>query len=322
MRFITQLSGFPKKGFKRASLSGFWPIITALVSLRAFYGERPGVSGTLLIIYTVVIITLSLSYIVLILYSLNSTIKYFRKSYFPQVDIFNELFSSYEINIATDKDIPWIAKLEKKHYSHRHRIPEETLNNWFRANKNCFTLILKKTDDENLDNRIGYVTLLPLKQDTLNDIINGKKTSKDIQFDGILSFNKKEYITSIFVESITLDHEDRDSNGVILRFILSNIYKIFSNICNYKLSTKIYILPSDTNKQESLRCCGFRSCGDASTRKDRLPLYELVAPELLYFLKNYSVYIRGINEGLEKLAELCRQNEEESLRIPSEMFLS
>ncbi len=110
--------------------------------------------------------------------------------------------SSITIDVADPRDLPWIADLQREHYGPMRAVAPLRLEQWYAANPNAF-LVLR----DGLE-RLGHITLLPLRPDALRALIDGEKGENAIEGSDLFGPHERSEVRGVYIESIIIPRLD------------------------------------------------------------------------------------------------------------------
>lgn len=200
-------------------------------------------------------------------------------------------FEDYEIKYIDETDISWIYELDKLAFPEEDIVEKSVFENWFKKNKLIFTGLYRQNV------LLGYYSMLPLTQDTLNKFITGTLREKDIRSDDILDEKAMFKSSKMYFFSIVM-------NRKFPRLTKELIFNAVETILDYKSKgklEKIYATAASEEGEKLLIRFGFKRNNDGLERLDKHPLYIMDLNSDLNIMKIYRTDFRRFDMTFENL---------------------
>ncbi len=188
----------------------------------------------------------------------------------PPVERIEEICTGYSVVPATEDDLLWIARLEARVFSEQDAVPEMVLREWYAINPHGFFIIKEKNGE-----RVGNLTILPLRPSTLRAFSEGHILDKDIRGDSLYSSTERHSIRDLYVESIIVSLPKGKSNAPALLCILSRIGLIMRRLCDMAEVDHIYAIAASSSGEKFMKRLGFVQVKSAEVRKDGHDLFAV-----------------------------------------------
>lgn len=104
--------------------------------------------------------------------------------------------SSLTIAPAQPEDLADIAELQRRHYGPLRAVAQPRLEVWYATNPGGFLVF---RDGVKL---VGHATLLPLRPEILDALLNGSKTESDIESRQIFAPAERALVRDVYIESV------------------------------------------------------------------------------------------------------------------------
>lgn len=226
----------------------FWGLVGALALLVGLFSAL-GIIQSILLIVATAIIALVVSSIA-------------RRYYRYQIMSAKEDIGDFRHPIEYDFDEIYL--LDKTVFRQAELIPKEIFMLWYRANKNTFTVLC-------LGERvIGYYSILPLQQNTLNSFLKGKISESEFTKEDIMNVQEAQNTKEVYFFSIVISKEYRQRGYQLLQHTMDEL----KTKASYPKLEKIYATAATSDGRRILQRRGFMKIADADTRKDHHDLYE------------------------------------------------
>ncbi len=180
----------------------------------------------------------------------------------PALEMYERLDFTFE---QTSRDqLLWVASVEEKFYDDD-AIPLEKLQEWFDANASGFTCVHLKRFGI-----IGSVDILPLREDPLQQLLQGKIREIDLTADDIYTPSERKNIRSIYVESLAFREPDdkEEIRRMAVRDLLKRSVEIVSRICDPDQIETVYALGATAAGERFVDNLGFADVVHGAKRKD------------------------------------------------------
>ncbi|RPI97929.1 MAG: hypothetical protein EHM32_00480 [Spirochaetales bacterium] len=180
-----------------------------------------------------------------------------------------------DIAPAEARDFAWIAEQEAKRFSGIDVIPEALLREWHSRNPTGFFLI---TDEDG--RRAGYITILPVRAETLRLFLGGSIVERQIRADAMYSADERELIRDLYVESIVINLSGRARAAALLALAV-NFVSMIELICDIDKLNHVYAIAATTPGVNLLRRLGFSVVQKEVERKDGHVLFSVEGKTLM-----------------------------------------
>lgn len=181
---------------------------------------------------------------------------------------------------ATASELPWIAELESDYYG-EHAVPLATIQLWFAANSKGFFIIRVAGD------RVGHATLLPVHDDAIEALVEGKISEKDLRAGDLWSPAERERVRSVYIESIVADSKvlKCQLHQRLLVEFLKDLHRLISCVANPRKVDRLYAYPATPRGLGALEELGFDKFTRA-TPSNLPPIYAKSYRDLIRQLRN------------------------------------
>ena len=169
---------------------------------------------------------------------------------------------------ATAQDVDWTVGLRAWAYPAGDALPKRLLKEWYRFNPNGFFVIR----DEN-GSRVGHLDLLSLKPGTLDLLLEGEISEKEIRGDSLYRPEERGRIDNLYVEGIIIRVSKGRTGTAPLRCILSNWETITRTVADPENVKAVYAVAASKSGQSLVKGLGFELQQDREKRADKHDLY-------------------------------------------------
>ncbi|GAB3910037.1 hypothetical protein GCM10028803_48990 [Larkinella knui] len=200
--------------------------------------------------------------------------------------------SIYKIKPATYDDIRKIFSIASTVYTGIDVIPYKTMLAWYEKNPCSFYVIVNEDGDV-----VGNIDILPLKEGTLRQFLDGDMIERQILDDSIWGIDEKENIDYLYVESVV-----NLAGKVALLELIRNISEIFMNFdCDVKSIKKVYCISASPQGQRLIERFGFKEYKNSSSRRDKHSVFET---DMITVLQNATSFFSDNNQHTDDYQRL------------------
>lgn len=201
-----------------------------------------------------------------------------RSKQLPSKQDFQHVATQVSIKAASPDDIPWIAQVEAELFSGRDAIPKDILEEWYEGNPMGF-FVIKNQDGKN----VGNITVLPIREDTLERFVNGTLDEQQIRRDSLYHPNETDSIKNIYIESAII-HLVGHCKAAAFYTSLSYFASLAEEVDFIKKIEKVYAIAASEHGEEIMKHLGFKLKQKGKERKDKHDLFVIEMSELLQYI--------------------------------------
>ncbi len=153
---------------------------------------------------------------------------------------------------AKATELPWVAQLEADYYK-EHAVPLVTLERWFNTNP-CGFFIIRVAG-----NRVGHATLLPLRDEAIKALVDGKISEKDLRESDLWTPAERDRVRSVYIESIVADSKAlkcQVHQRLLVQF-LEQLHRLIGCVANPRKIDCLYAYPATPRGVAALDELGF-----------------------------------------------------------------
>jgi hypothetical protein len=164
------------------------------------------------------------------------------------------------------REIEEVVRLDETVFEPRDVIPAAIFLEWYQKNSNTFTLLCVS------GRVIGYFSILPLAEGTLEKFKQGEITEHEFTANDILEAGESRNAKEVYFFSIVVD---RDFRGIYGSRLLRQAMDLRSLAKLYPRLERIYACAATQDGSRLLERMGFSKISDSSARKDGHDLYKM-----------------------------------------------
>jgi hypothetical protein len=175
----------------------------------------------------------------------------------------------YGVRPATPDDLEWIFRLEIEAYSAEYAVARRTLDAWYCANAEGFSVITM--DGE----KVGQITLLPLRPVLLESFNQGTIPEQDIHAAGLYTPAERVLVRNLHVESVIIKSTHGRSTPPLQALVClgRNFMPLVRRVCEPANLENVYAVGASGRGESFIRRLGFRRVGNAEDQTVPLGLY-------------------------------------------------
>lgn len=177
------------------------------------------------------------------------------------------LADAHEIGVfktPLEQDFEQIYLLDQSAFSQEELIPKEIFLQWFRANKNTFTVLYVG------ERIVGYYSILPLKERTLEKFVNGEISEMGFTSEDILPEQEVQNARELYFFSMVVDKKYEPRGFQLVQRLVDELKTKKA----YPQVQTVYAAAATATGRKILQKLGFVQIGDAAEREDGHDLYE------------------------------------------------
>ena len=193
--------------------------------------------------------------------------------------------TGYSLELATAADIAWTAEQEKVLYQGNEVIPFETLCGWYSSNPSGFYMV-KDDSGEN----VGSIDILPIKQQTLQKMVEGEIEENDIEPDDLYAPYQKDLVRSLYVESVIVLVSPTSLKRQAISSVILSVPQILDSVCNLDNLEDIYCIVATKAGRKLARHLGFVLLEKGEDRKDKHDLFRAIYSDFHFKVKRLHDY--------------------------------
>ncbi len=177
--------------------------------------------------------------------------------------------SAYDVRPATPEDLDWIFRLEVDAYSAEYAVARRTLDEWYCANPEGFSVLTMNGE------KIGQITILPLRPVLLESFIRGTILEQDIHGASLYTPAERELVRNLHVESIIVRSPLGRSTPPLKALVClgRNFPHLIQRICEPANLENVYALSASGQGESFIKGLGFRRVGNAQDKTRPRGLY-------------------------------------------------
>ena len=175
----------------------------------------------------------------------------------------------YGVRPARADDLDWIFRLEIDAYSAEYAVARRTLDAWYCANAEGFSVITMCGE------KVGQITLLPLRPVLLDSFNQGTIPEQDIHAAGLYTPAERELVRNLHVESVIIQSAHGRSTPPLQALVClgRNFVPLVRRVCEPANLDNVYAVGASGRGESFIRRLGFRRVGDAEDQTGPLGLY-------------------------------------------------
>jgi hypothetical protein len=177
--------------------------------------------------------------------------------------------TEYHVRPATHEDLDWIFRLEIEAYSAEYSVARRTLDAWYCANPEGFSVITMGEE------KVGQITLLPLRPVLLESFNQGTIPEQDIHAAGLYTPAERELVRNLHVESVIIQSAHGRSTPPLQALVClgHNFMPLVRRVCEPANLENVYAVGASGRGESFIRRLGFRRVGNAEDQTGPLGLY-------------------------------------------------
>ena len=175
----------------------------------------------------------------------------------------------WRVRPATLEDLDWIAGLEIEAYTAEHAVARRKLDEWYRANPEGFSVIAAGGQ------RIGQLTILPLRPALLDGFVRGRILEQDIHGESLYSPAERGSVRNLHVESIIVRPQGGRAAPPLraLMCLGRDFMPLIRRVCEPENLEKVYALGASGRGERLMAGLGFSRVPGARHETESRALY-------------------------------------------------
>ena len=174
----------------------------------------------------------------------------------------------YGVRPATADDLEWIFRLEIEAYSAEYAVARAKLDEWYCANPEGFSVVTLGGE------RVGQITMLPLRPALLEGFNRGTVLEQDIQGASLYTPAERALVRNLHAESIILrSHGGRSTPLKALMCLGHNFLHLIRRVCEPSNLDNVYALGASGRGESFMMGLGFTRAASAHDEASPRRLY-------------------------------------------------
>ncbi|HJU54864.1 MAG TPA: hypothetical protein VJ715_09840 [Pyrinomonadaceae bacterium] len=170
---------------------------------------------------------------------------------------------------ATPDELDWIFRLEVDAYSAEYAVARRTLDEWYCANPEGFSVLTMNGE------KIGQITILPLRPVLLESFIRGTILEQDIHATSLHTPAERGLVRNLHVESIIVRSPSGRSTPPLKALVClgRNFPHLIQRVCEPANLENVYALSASGQGESFITGLGFRRVASAQDKSRPRGLY-------------------------------------------------